>query len=113
MNRTIPVDPTASTAEKVQPAVAGEVTMQQLLDAMAHMAADIDQLRSVVNEVAGQAIAALHEADRVRAHAQEKSEQTIIDAGLIVQSLAEQVNAALDSTGGIPADASNTDTEEG
>lgn len=61
--REIPVEATATTVEKVTPAVEGDVTPQQLLDAMAHMARDIDRMREDTHralEHAGQATMDAH-----------------------------------------------------
>lgn len=90
------------TLGKVTPAIEGEVTMQQLLDAMAHMAHDIDVLRAQLAQSAeksGMALAAAvgltTEAERIyqetSKHAQRVHDEAI---RVVTEHIPAEVKAA-------------------
>ena len=97
------------TLGKVTPAIEGEVTMQQLLDAMAHMAHDIDVLRAQVaamTDKAGQAVAAAtnltNEAERVYSEYAEHAQRVHEETASVMEVAAAKVEAAAVLTGGEP-----------
>ena len=75
MTHESPVD--MPTIGKVKPAVEGEVTMQQLLDAMAHMAHDIDVLRAQVAAMVDRAEASVAVAESAAERATEIAQSSI------------------------------------
>lgn len=83
MKREIDSPAGLPTVGKVTPAIEGDVTTQQLLDAMAHMAHDIDVLRVQVAHSLDKSASIVADAERARdGAAKHASEAAAIVASL-------------------------------
>lgn len=85
MSRELDSSLDVETLGKVRPAIEGEVTMQQLLDAMAHMAHDIDVLRAQMSAVLARAEQAVSHTESVR--------DEIVDAGRSMAKTAKDLQS--------------------